>query len=525
MFKTFTKIFSMLIIGILMNPSFTGCGSSSNSTNPTPTPTPTPPVETVKLVSVQVSPADVYVLVGENEQFAATAVFSDGSTKDVTSNATWETSDKSIAAINENGTATGISVGSVELAATYTDNGIEETGAAHLDVLATPPTFESLSIDGSDVVTVGHTAHMVAIATLSDGTTYIVNDKVNWTSSDTATATIDATGTVTGVAVGNVTLIATAKTDSSITATHSLEVIEAAVTLTSIQIERGYNPSTPQPITTLDVPITTEVYVTAWGIYSDGTRKYINTDTVWWSDEQQIASINYLDSTNIYGRDLGTAMIGARYEGLTASIEVMVVNNGSTLTGIMLKTDDGTDVTGGTLDTIPAGFKTWVTAYGTYSDGTTGVNINRYVAYSSDEPDVAYVNDVIDSNIHGQSNGSAVITAKWQGVSASVTAPVTGLTSIVIKTSEGNPIDIDNPLTILTGPLNKAYITAHGNYEDGQERYINTIVFWKSDDKDIASISLLQNASWVRGINAGTTQVSAKLVGVEGRATVIVIDE
>lgn len=519
--KIMTLLFSVMALVAL-----SGCGDSGGVSYVIDDSTP-PPSETTKLVGVQVAPGNTYVEINGSTQYTATAIFDDGTTQDVTSTSTWNISDTSIAVINATGMATGVSVGSVKLAATYSVDGIEQSGVAGLDVLADDPTLESFEIDGSDIVSVGLTTQLVAVATLSDGTTYDVNDKVSWTTSNAATATVDAMGVVTGIVMGDVTITATSKTDNTLVATHNMTVTEA--TLVSIQIELGYNPDTPQPITTLEVPITTDVYITSWGIYSDGSRHYINPDTFWWSSDQQTASINSIDSSNVYGRDLGTATITATYEEITASLAVTVVNNGPALTAITLKIDNGTDVTGGTVDPIPAGFMTWVTAYGTYDDGTTGVNINRYVGYSSSDNNIAYVIDEIDSNIRGRSEGSAVITAEWQGVSATVTAPVIGLTSIIIKTGEnaetpppGTVIDIDNPLTMQTGSLNKVYITAHGMYTDSVERYINADVFWKSDNNDIASMSLLQLDSWVTGESVGTTQVSATLVGVEGRATVIV---
>jgi len=517
-FKTlFLALSAVMMLGL------SGCGTSGDPIDEGIGGTPTPPIETVKLVGVQVSPANTYVLVGESEQFTATAVFSDGTTEDVTATAIWNISDKSIAVINDKGTATGISVGSVTLAATYVSGGIEQTGAAELDVLADEPTFKSLEIDGSDIVSIGLTDQLEAIATLSDGSTYNVNDKVNWTSSNPAMATVDALGVVTGVVLGDVTITATAKNDNSIVATHNMTVTDA--TLVSIQIENSYNPDTPQPITTLDVPITTEKYITAWGIYSDGSRHYINTDTIWWSEDQQIASINFLKSSKVYGRDLGKTTVTAYYGGLEASISVTVINNGPTLTAITLEINGGIDVTGGTIDPIPAGFETWVTAYGNYSDGTTRVNINRHVAYSSDKPEVAYVIDAIDSNIRGRSAGSAVITAEWQGVSATVTAPVIGLNTIEIQegcgATETPRIDAGNPLNLIVPE--EQCINAWGNYSDGIKRRVTTVVFWKSQDQSIASMDILQRDSKVSSEATGSTTVSAALVDINGTAPVNVV--
>jgi uncharacterized protein YjdB len=78
----------------------------SNSTSPSPT-----------LQSIVVSgsaPAK-----GASAQFAAIAMYSDGSTRDVTSTATWATSDSTIATVTATGVVTGVGDGTVTITATY----------------------------------------------------------------------------------------------------------------------------------------------------------------------------------------------------------------------------------------------------------------------------------------------------------------------------------------------------------------------------------------------------------------------
>ncbi len=518
MFNTFTKIFGMFILGILINLSLTGCGSSSNSN----TPTPTPPIETVKLATVKVTPVLTFVEVGETAQYTATAIFDDGSTEDVTSSAEWRVSDTNISIVDANGTATGISVGSVTLAATYSKDGIEKTGGAGLDVVESEDnvTFSSLEVDGVSQKTVGETTQLDAIATLSDSTEYIVNDKVNWTSSDTAIATIDTTGMVSAIATGDVVMTATAKVDNAIVATHNLKIVATEVVLASIQIELGANMETPQPITSLEVPITEEVYITAWGIYSDGTREYINTDAIWWSDDQQIASINFFKSSKVYGRDLGTTTVTAYYGGLEASIPVTVVNNGPALTSIELISRNYGDVTDGAF-TLPQGDKEWLTAYGNYEDGTRE-DINRYVAYSSSDTNVTFVIDEIDSNVYGRSPGTADISATWQGVSAKVTVTVTASTIEIqegCSASETVVIDDSNALELSVGE--EKCINAWLVHEDGTKERVTTTAFWLSQGQSTtASMDLLQRSSYVTGVAVGSTTVSATLEGITGIAPV-----
>jgi len=56
---------------------------------------------------------------GASVQFTATGTFSDGTTKDVTSTATWATSDSTIATVSAVGLVTGVGDGTVSITATY----------------------------------------------------------------------------------------------------------------------------------------------------------------------------------------------------------------------------------------------------------------------------------------------------------------------------------------------------------------------------------------------------------------------
>src|SRR5215831_15321239 len=57
--------------------------------------------------------------IGTMVQFSARAVLSNGATQSVTSQATWRSSLPEVAAVDDTGIVTGISVGSTEITATY----------------------------------------------------------------------------------------------------------------------------------------------------------------------------------------------------------------------------------------------------------------------------------------------------------------------------------------------------------------------------------------------------------------------
>lgn len=86
--------------------AFTACGDPGSSGG-----------RNTVLVSISVSPGSSTIQVGSNQQFTATGSFSDNTTKDLTSSATWSSSTTSIATISPSGMATAIAVGSTTIKA------------------------------------------------------------------------------------------------------------------------------------------------------------------------------------------------------------------------------------------------------------------------------------------------------------------------------------------------------------------------------------------------------------------------
>ena len=86
------------------------------------------------LTSVAVTPANPTLLVGATRQFTATGTYSDGSTQNVTSQATWTSSSTTVATISSSGLATAVAAGSTTIRAALA--GV--TGSTTLTVNAAP---------------------------------------------------------------------------------------------------------------------------------------------------------------------------------------------------------------------------------------------------------------------------------------------------------------------------------------------------------------------------------------------------
>ncbi len=91
------------------------------------------------LDTVEIQQSEASILIGDNSNFTATAIFEDGSTLDVTDSTTWSSPNAEIATIDDSGVATGIAEGTVNISGIY--NGIEKTLALevyppHLELYA-----------------------------------------------------------------------------------------------------------------------------------------------------------------------------------------------------------------------------------------------------------------------------------------------------------------------------------------------------------------------------------------------------
>jgi hypothetical protein len=127
-----------------------GCGSSNQSPAPSsPSSTPNAVARSLHVIGA----VNSYVVVGDTAQFKAMANMSDGSTTEVTTEATWTTSDPTIFSVAPGGKVTALKVGSADIRATWqglTDKDYTTaqpflTFTLYGTVSAAPPDFNALS--------------------------------------------------------------------------------------------------------------------------------------------------------------------------------------------------------------------------------------------------------------------------------------------------------------------------------------------------------------------------------------------
>ena len=156
------------------------------------------------LSSIAVTPASPVSLAAvTSQQFTATGMYADGTTADITSNATWMSSNVNVVIFTDPGVLTVAGTGNATITASL-------AGVTSPAVVVTVPTLSSIVLEPPLTVdiAVGSSLQFVASGLYSDLSTIDISSMVTWTSSDTTIATVSASGLVTAVASGTCVITA-----------------------------------------------------------------------------------------------------------------------------------------------------------------------------------------------------------------------------------------------------------------------------------------------------------------------------
>ena len=332
-------------------------------------------------------------------QFTAIGEFSDGTTQNITSDASWSSSQPAVATISNtvpNGLATGVAAGSTTIHATLSS----VTGSAPLTVSSA--TLSSIALTpASSGVAVGSTLQLEAVGMFSDGTTQPLNLAVTWsvTPSDGSVATVTQTGLVTGVAAGAATVTAQL---GAVTRTAALTV----ESLTSLAI-------TPATAT---VAQGTQTQFAAIATLADGSTQDVSSSVTWISTAPAVATVSDVFGWAGWASGIspGTSTIGAVFGGVLATTQLTVTN--ATLTGVAITPSGGQNIALGTGQQYQA--------TGTFTDSSTQ-NLTNQATWTSSAPAVAIVNGSGLATSTGVGTTMVKAAATINGVTASDTQVLT----------------------------------------------------------------------------------------------------
>jgi uncharacterized protein YjdB len=231
------------------------CGGGSGSSSIVSTGGGTPVV-----TSMSLTPTGPTISVGNTEPFTAMATYSDGSSKNVTTSATWSSSDTTVASIQSTGQsspglATGVAPGNVNVTASF--NGVDAVTVLNVTGSGSLTSFFIGQINPS--IAPGAKLSMFGYAEYSDGSAVWVTSSTHWVSSNPAVAGIQDQGQT---SPGLVTAGAAATGTITITATFDGLTQSTNVTVATNAV----------PVDLMDMTSSSQNYLGfAGGLYEDGS--------------------------------------------------------------------------------------------------------------------------------------------------------------------------------------------------------------------------------------------------------------
>jgi trimeric autotransporter adhesin len=429
-------------------------------------------VTNATVVSITLSPANPSLVVGLFQQFAASGVFSDSSTQDISDVATWASSMPTVAGMNSAGLASGISPGTAVISASFE----QVTGSSSVSVQA--PSLVSISVTPA-MPNIANTTSESFFVTgyYDDGSTQTLIN-ATWSSSNPAVASMNGNLAVSRQP-GTTTVTAVL---GSFTASTTLTVTSA--TLVSIAVT---------PANASIAPGTTKPFF-AFGTFSDATTQNLSSLVTWNSSNTSVAMMNQDTASGVGG---GTTVISAAFDGVIGSAGLTVTQ--ARLASLAVTPANPVLVVGATQQ---------FSATGHFSDGSTQ-DMTPLVTWISSASSAATISSTGMATSQGA--GTTTISATYGSMSASTTVNVSGasLQSLTVT-----------PQTDTIPPGAGQQFAATGTYSDGTVQKVTTMARWTSSNANVATVGNTTTSGLVSGVSAGWTRISAVLNSVIASAVV-----
>ncbi len=464
-----------LIVAELGLPGLTLEGSGQLNVRPAPP----------EILELAVTPVNASVIEGGQQQYQARAIYSDGTTEDVSDDVQWSTGDGGIAVVDTSGLATGVSAGTTSINAILTLSSGDISGAANLQVL--PPALTGLTVTPPSATTLPEgQVQFTATAEFENGTTEDVSDSVSWLSSDPTVAQVDSRGLATGLNPGAVDIQATLATpDGTFSDAGRLRVNTPAVVIEELVVDPA----------AAEVLVGGKQQFNARVLLSDGSSQDVTTQVSWTSENSAIASVN--DQGRATGIAEGNAGITASltYEAVTYTDTAALEVTAAAVTIEELIVDPAS------ASVLIAGTQQF-SARVILSDGSSQ-DVTTDVGWSSSDSSIAQVDaDGLATGL-GEGHSEIVATLLYEGVTFSDAGRLT---------VEAPPVSVEEvrvqppTATVIIGGTQQ--FSAEVVLSDGRVIDVTRDASWQSADSDIATVN---GSGLATGVAEGATRVIATI--------------
>ena len=411
------------------------------------------------------SSTDVFLQAGDTKSITLTAELADSSaenpTPDVTSSATWKSSNESVATVSGNGVITAVASGTATITATYGGKSVKisvdvET-ARYLEI-----SDDELTLSAGDV-----DRQVYLTATYSTGQTAKITDKATWSSSDEDVAYVK-NGLISTYKMGK----------AVISGTYGGKTAKVTVYV-----------DIPSKLTTdsktIRVDVDGEATADLTAVISSGDKD-VRTEAEWTSASEKIATVK---NGVITGVAEGSTTVKAEYGGLSLTYTVKV--------GLADVVEADTRALN-----LSVGDKQQITLTAAVDEDSDPVNVNDKATWKSSKPSVA---DVKKGLVTAYAKGTATITATYGGQSVTITVGVDQISRIEL--SETN-------LSMKSGGATK--LTATAIFSNGMEKDVTDLSEWKSSSVKVATVK----DGKVTAVAYGKTSITVKYAGKTAKVAV-----
>ncbi|CAM0497156.1 S-layer homology domain-containing protein [Thermoanaerobacter kivui] len=259
-------------------------------------------LEEVMLNSLNANPNPLYIPIGGTGKITVNAIYTDGTTKDITDKAVFESVYGDIAKVEGNGIVVGMNPGETTITAIYDNKSVD------IKVVVSEAVPLGISVDPASIKVPAGKAMPVAVYNhFSDGSQVDVTNYTKFIIANPLIADYNYTmGVVKGLFKGSTVL----------TAVYNNSALNVPITVTDPVLENiQVQPSSIE----IKVGETTQIEVTA--NYSDGTTKDVTKDATYTSKDSSIVTVN---QGLVKGVKAGSTTIEISYGDKTASVNVTV---------------------------------------------------------------------------------------------------------------------------------------------------------------------------------------------------------
>ncbi|WP_370307466.1 beta strand repeat-containing protein [Sinimarinibacterium flocculans] len=453
-------------------------------------------INVVHVVRIDVTPASASVAKGATLQLQAVATYSDDTTRNVTTQATWSSTNPGVATVSDAGTGKGLVTG-VQQSATAVSiraNFDQVQGAASITVGAAEPVSVEVS-PAAPTVAKGATTQLQAVAVYTDASTQDVTNAAQWTSNAPEVASVGNgagnKGQVTGLVQRAAPVVVTAAfggVDGSASVTVGAPVaIRLEVTPATLSLPNG----TTQPMV-------------ATAVYSDNSTQNVTAQASWTSSAPGVVAVG--DSGAEKGRVTAVAA-SATPATITAALEELEDTAEVTVSDAVLEEIQVTPADA----QVPAGTTRQFTATGVYSDSSTQ-DLTGTVQWSSSDEQVATIN---------ASGLLSAVAASTEPVTLTATAgSISGTTDVTVTSGVLQAIWISPDSASIPRYGFKARFRAIGTYSDGATADLTEQVVWSTTAA--AGVATISNNAGSRGVaTSGNTTGSGDVTAAFNNITSI----